>query len=763
MDQHKLVYTAAVFLAAVTLGSCHCPATITRDLGNCSFQYTCYHDVTRAHVPSECQLSNNYPVDVKVVLHNPTFNENHTNMDTAFIRSITFFKAYGRWPYDNLTFVEQMDALKELHLVGNNIERITGYPFFYLYMLKKVDLSHNRLSHINTLFQIKLQPSKLLTLSLAHNKIEDIPGDAFDKVTSLEELDLSYNSIRDLDSNSFGSLIRLKQLNLAFNQIDSIPDGTFDNVTSLEGLDLSNNYISKLNNNTFSSMPRLTVLKLTNNKIIDLDGAINSLKLLEHLYLRGNQIQNLDMQSLQVIYHLETFDVSGNNLENMASDVLARDWPHFNIHSKFKIILSDNYLVSLPNATSETLIGRAREVEEQNFNDIQTELDLSNNSITNIEFFAFRYILHLTSLDLSRNRLTDFVVHADDLKHVKLLNLSNNYIRNLNYESFLLMDHLVNLDLSFNQLENVPDPNFINIKSMPRYVNMSVNNLVNVNNLRIKFHNKGGVLDLSNNSLSVVNIPHGQTLRLLQLVLRSNNIEDPSLVELRQQDELKLLDMSKNYIKDLNEASLHLPLTLEILDLTYNEIMNMTPSVFKDLRHLRTLRLSHNFLNRIEYGVFQSLSNLENLDLSYNDINILDSKVFTDLKSLQVLSVRYNGMYYLDYKSWVGHKYAVRVNMDGNSFDCQWLAAAISDYTNGISMIEPAATEPVEFGNNLKGISCVQDAPGNYMEGLDADRTLLVMTSKILKAIEKQNKILEAQQIYHPGLQRIGSSGNEVK
>ncbi|XP_047997024.1 chaoptin-like [Leguminivora glycinivorella] len=761
MEPSKLVYTAAGFLVLVTLGSCHCPATSTRVLGNCSFQYICYHDVSKAHVPLECQATNK-SVDIKVILRNPTFNENTTS-DAAFIRSITSFQAIGPWPFDNLTFVKHMVSLKELNLAGNNIERIMGYPLYYLYELEKVDLSRNRLSHIDTLF-LQPQPRKLKTVTLAHNIIEGIPIDAFDKVTSLEELDLSHNVIRDLDSSSFGSLFRLKQLNLAFNEIDNIPDGIFVNVTSLEELDLSNNSISKLNNNTFSSLSGLKVLKLANNKIIDLDGALNSLKFLKHLYLGGNQIQNIDMQSLKMVDDLETFDVSGNNLENIASDMLARHWHYSDINSKCRIILSNNNLVSLPNATSETLIRRLEEEKNnRSLNHIQTKLDLSKNYITNIEFYAFRYILYLTSLDLSQNRLTDFVVHAEDLKHVKWLNLSNNYIRNLNYESFLLMDHIENLDLSFNQLENVPDPNFLSIKSMPMYVNMSVNNLVNVNNLRIKFHNKGGVLDLSNNSLSVVNIPQGETLRLLMLVLRSNNIEDPSLVDLRQQDELKILDMSKNYIKDLTEASLHLPPSLEYLDLTYNEISNMTPSVFKDLGDLRTLRLSHNFLNRIEYGAFQSLNNLKDLDLSYNDIQILDSKVFTDLKSLQVLSVRHNGMYYLDYKSWVGHKYVIRVNLDGNSFDCQWLAAAISDFSNGISMIEPAATEPVEFGNNLKGISCVQDAPGNYMEGLDADRTLLVMTSKILEAIREQNRIIKAQLRFHPGLEHTSSCGNEVK
>ncbi|KAI8419813.1 hypothetical protein MSG28_008454, partial [Choristoneura fumiferana] len=693
-------YATVVFLlASVTLGSCSCPRDWMHSYGNCSYAIHCHGDIHGLKLPEEC-LSSNYPANVTLTLDNPSiFNESDPKIDWSLLSSVVSFRAIGKWPQESLAMVEKMDGLTKLYLSGNQIKHINGSPFYRLFYLEVVDLSYNRLSQIKNLLQMEMQPSKLQKLVLAYNAIENIPDDTFDQVTFLVELDLSNNSI------------------------------------------------SNLNNMTFSQLSQLKVLKLSNNNIFDLDGAINSLKVLRHLYLKGNQIEKIDLQSLQIIYDLDTFDVSANRLEKLFPEWLSRHWRHFGSNSKCKIILSENYITSLPNATSEIKMRRfSRDVVGNKLIDVQ--LDLSKNSISNIEPYALSYIMHLTSLDLSHNKLITFVVNVDDLKHVKYLNLSKNYIDHLDYESFASMTNLQNLDLSFNRLQNLPDQTFVN-NFILRYVNMSNNYFDAIKRLNIKiFHPEGGVLDLSYNGLSSLSMPNGEGLRLMHLSLHANEITDVSLVELSFQKDLKILDLSDNKITELDESSLRLPSNLVTLELSRNEINAVRPSTFKGMGQLLTLRLSYNNLTLIEYGAFDGLTSLENLDLSYNKIEVLRSETIMNLKSLRFLSLRFNGMYNLDYKAWIGHKHALRVNIDGNNFTCEWLATAIRDFSNGYSNMEPTIAVAAAKDPSLKGIPCVHSETNEEEPHLivqATDERLLVMISKILEAIEKQTKLIKAQ------------------
>lgn len=667
--------------------------------GNCSYAIHCHGDVQGLKLPEECQISSNYPLNVTLTLDDPSyFNDSDPKIDLSLLSSVISFRAIGKWPQEDLAMVEKMYGLSKLYLSGNQIQNINGNPFYHLFYLEVIDLSHNKLSQIRNLLQMEMQPSKLQKLLLAYNSIENIPDDTFDQVTSLLELDLSNNSI------------------------------------------------SNLNNMTFSQLSRLEVLKLGNNNIFDLDGAINSLSVLKHLYLKGNQIENIDLQSLQVIYDLETFDVSANRLEKLFPDWLSRHWRHFGSSSKCRIILSENYITSLPNATSVVKITRFnRDVVGKNLIDVQ--LDLSKNSLTNIEPYALHSIMHLTSLDLSHNRLITFVVNADDLKYVKYLNLSKNYIDHLDYESFASMINLQNLDLSFNRLHYLPDQTFVN-SFILRYINMSNNEFEAIKRLNIKmFHPEGGVLDLSYNGLSSLSMPNGEGLRLMHLSLHANKISEVSLVELSYQNDLKTLDLSENEITELDDSSLRLPPNLVNLELSRNDINAVRPSTFKDMGQLITLRLSYNNLSVIEYGAFDGLTSLANLDLSYNQIEVLRSETIMNLKSLRFLSLRFNGMINLDYKAWIGHKNPLKVNIDGNYFSCEWLATALRDYSNGYSNMEPTVAVAAAKDSSLKGIPCVYSEKNKEEPQLivqATDERLLVMISKILEAIEKQTKLIKS-------------------
>ncbi|KAJ8717450.1 hypothetical protein PYW08_005849 [Mythimna loreyi] len=688
------VYKLLIIFSSVTLSSCYCPTDRIHNIGQCAYRIHCFGNIRGISLPNECYESTNYPVTVDVTVTD-AIERFDDHLDLDFLNIITSLKVLGRWQHTKLAILMYTTRLRHLQLANIGIEEISGTPFYYLARLETLDLSYNSLTDIAELFQFQIHPNKLRKLSLANNAIKDIPSEAFDELSSLAELDLSYNIISDLSEEPFYNLTKLE------------------------------------------------ILRLNNNRIKDLNGAVNSLQNLKHLYLRGNQIQNIDEESLNIIQHLETFDVSWNELEKIKPIMFSRHWDHFTNHSICKIILTGNHIINVPNATSQEISSRfARTMNKHNVN-ILTELDLSSNSITNIEYSAFQSLIQLISLNLSKNKVIDFVVNANDLADLKFLNLSGNYITQLYYESFSAMTKLQNLDLSYNRLEFIPDMTFNNNNNL-KLVNMTYNEIEKLDSIHITmFHPEGGVLDLSNNGLSKINIPYGEGLRLVTLFLHSNNISDPSLVDLSHQTDLRTVDMSDNLIWELDDSSLRLPgSSLVYLDLTCNKIHWIGPATFKRLPHLKTLRLGHNLLTKLEYGSFEGLHDLLNLDLSYNRIVFLDSKLLMDLKFLRVLSVRSNDMTVLDMTSWYSHKFDLTVNIDNNNLTCEWLQKALNDFNNGYTRVRPTVLLGGKGKNTVEGIPCLPSESESLIDRSQyilADERLLVTSQKILEAVREQN------------------------
>ncbi|XP_045777409.1 insulin-like growth factor-binding protein complex acid labile subunit [Maniola jurtina] len=691
----KEVTTTLVILITASFVAGNCILNQIHAIGPCSFRVVCINTIKDIRLDSECQGSSNYDVKVDVTLQNAseTF---HIGADAELLAMITTLSVHGNWPRTDLSFLEGMYRLRNLYIINNNIQQIVTNnieqisPFWNLVSIEIIDLSHNRISNIGELFQFEIRPSKMRSISLAYNSIVEVPGDTFGELSSLIELDLSHNSIMELREEPFCNLTHLK------------------------------------------------VLRLNNNKIKYLNGALKNLYNLRHLYLKSNQIQKIDMESINTINHLETFDISKNLIEKIDPTLFPRHWEHFSNGTIFKILLSDNYITHVPNVSVD-IFERFRRDSKQMF--AYTKLDLSNNSITHIEYNAFS-LLELISVDLSNNKLTDFIVNPKDLIYVRYLNLSGNFLNRLYYESFSSMHSLHNFDLSHNYMEYFPDQSLSNIHNL-KYLNLTFNDILELHSLRITFHPEGGYLDLSNNGLSALIIPENEAIGLRELVLSHNNISDAYLIRLTDQHDLKILDMSHNYIMELDESSLQLPEKLGVLDLSSNDIYRIAPSTFSRMTNLQTLRLSHNHLKTIDHGVFRGPTSLLNLDLSFNQIGQLDSKVFMDLQYLSFLSLRHNGLNVLDTDAWLSSKQDLTVYLDGNHLSCQWLAKALTDFNRGYSKMNPTVLETVIVGTSIQGIPCEQEVQNYEKPKYLADERLLITSQKILEAVQEQTSLMK--------------------
>lgn len=177
--------------------------------------------------------------------------------------------------------------------------------------LRFIDLSNNRLRSVAALNRLKF----LLTLKLDSNELSTVD---LQPLTYLQTLSLSNNRIR---SAAGIEQPRLETLNLNHNQIDScfgLEHNKLPNLTTLEmrenrltttaGIDLPNlksfylamNMITKLED--LDKMERLTTLHLRDNKIETLDGFYETMKQLQYVNLRANNVSDpLELKKLAVL------------------------------------------------------------------------------------------------------------------------------------------------------------------------------------------------------------------------------------------------------------------------------------------------------------------------------------------------------------------------------------------------------------------------------------------------------------------------------
>lgn len=177
--------------------------------------------------------------------------------------------------------------------------------------LRFIDLSNNRLRSVAALNRLKF----LLTLKLDSNELSTLD---LQPLTYLQTLSVSNNRLR---SAAGIEQPRLETLNLNHNQIDTcvgLEHTKLPNLVTLEmrenrltttaGIDLPNlkslflgmNMITKIED--LENMSRLTTLHLRDNKVEVLDGFHESMKQLQYINLRTNNISDpLELKKLAVL------------------------------------------------------------------------------------------------------------------------------------------------------------------------------------------------------------------------------------------------------------------------------------------------------------------------------------------------------------------------------------------------------------------------------------------------------------------------------
>jgi len=264
-------------------------------------------------------------------------NYNMENIDEFFdeVKKVSSLKILKLMGYGlenfNVTWKSVFSNLTSLSLASNDLTSISPGVFDSATELVSLDLSNNLLSDLELTFEALLPlVYTLKELRLNGNSIEKLID--FPDFENLEILDLSNNKLAELNGTYFSKLTRLSHLYLSENKLQTIEESVFDEQRNLMVLLLNNNYLTHIPN--IENLLRLQILdisnqnkqfkKITNYAFQRNEMPSNSL----FINLVANEIKEFDDKAFCSSYSNVTeiggMDISFESLENVSICILRQ-------------------------------------------------------------------------------------------------------------------------------------------------------------------------------------------------------------------------------------------------------------------------------------------------------------------------------------------------------------------------------------------------------------------------------------------------------
>lgn len=622
-----------------------------------------------------------------------------------------------------------LDQLLALDLSQNHLTSawINSETFSGLIRLVLLNLSHNRISKLDTMFFKDLYTLQILNLE--HNLLEVIPAETFAPMNNLHTLLLSYNKITYLDAYSLNGLYVLSFLSLDNNLLEGIHPAAFRNCSGLLDLNLNGNMLTAVPL-ALKDMRLLRTVDLGENAISMLeDPGFRGMTNLYGLRLIGNQISSVGKHAFSDLPSLQILNLARNRIHKVEQGAFTSS---ANLQA---IRLDDNLLTDI-----NGLFTDIPSLLWLNISDNQVEwfdyalvprglqwLDLHKNSIKELgNHYGLDAELRLQTLDASFNKLSK-VNAAAVPSSVELLFLNDNLISTVEPHTFLKKSNLTRVDLYANQIVSMdlnalrltpvdperPLPEFY-IGGNPFQCDCTMEWLQRINKLdHLRQHPR--VMDLEsiyckllyNRDRAYVPLVEAESSQFLctykthcfalchccdfdacdcEMTCPTNctcyhdqswsaNVVECSDVGYTEIPNRIPMDATEVYLDGNNfgELSSHSFIgrkNLKVLYANNSNIAAVYNHTFSGLRRLIVLHLENNHIKELTGFEFTILENLRELYLHGNKIYRIDNKTFMGLKHLEVLRLDGNRLVHFNVWQLSTNPYLVEIGLADNQWSC---------------------------------------------------------------------------------------------
>lgn len=300
-----------------------------------------------------------------------------------------------------------------------------------------------------------------------------------------------------------------------------------------------------------------------------------------------------------------------------------------------------------------------------------TELDLSQNSFSNVWDFGLKSMPQLLSLHLEENRLTELPDSSfPGLGSLQELYLNHNQLRRIAPCAFAGLGSLLRLHLNSNLLQMVDS----------RWFQM----LPSLEILMIGGNRVDAILDMNFRPLS----------NLRSLVLAGMNLREISDYALEGLRSLESLSFYDNKLVTVPKRALQRVPSLKFLDLNKNPLQRVRQSDFTNMLHLKELGLNNmEELVSIDKFALINLPELTKLDVTNNPkLSFIHPNAFHHLPQMETLMLNNNALSALHKQTVESLPNLQEISIHSNPIRCDCVIRWVNSTEMRIRFIEPQST-----------------------------------------------------------------------
>nr|XP_060628952.1 leucine-rich repeat neuronal protein 2 [Anolis sagrei ordinatus]XP_060628953.1 leucine-rich repeat neuronal protein 2 [Anolis sagrei ordinatus]XP_060628955.1 leucine-rich repeat neuronal protein 2 [Anolis sagrei ordinatus] len=352
---------------------------------------------------------------------------------------------------------------------------------------------------------------------------------------------------------------------------------------------------------------------------------------------------------------------------------------------------------------------------------------LQSNNIVKVEQSELDYLRNLTELDLSQNSFSDILDFSlKNMPQLLSLHLEENQLAELPDNSFTGLANLQELYLNHNQIRRISPQAFAGLVNLLR-LHLNSNFLRTVDNRWFQFLPSLEILMIGGNKVDAIldmNFRSLSNLRSLVLAgMYLKEISDYALVGLKSLESLSFYD---NKLVNVPKRALQQVPGLKFLDLNKNPLQRIKQSDFTNMLHLKELGLNNmEELVSIDKFALINLPELTKLDVTNNPkLSYIHPSAFHHLPQMETLMLNNNALSALHKQTLESLPNLQEISIHSNPIRCDCVIRWVNSTENHIRFIEPQSTlcaEPPDLKRKH-----IRDVPFREM----ADRCLPLISDK---------------------------------